>query len=167
MKSARIKAAAQRGFTLIELMIVVAIIGVLAAIALPAYQDYIVRAKVTEGLSLAASAKTAVAENASSGSAFAQGWTLPAATDSVSGVAISPTTGEITITYKPKVAATGSNTLVLSPRDGGQTGSALSVGVPPTGGSITWNCISAASTGAVTGTQGTLAGKYVPASCRL
>ena len=52
----------QKGFTLIELMIVVAIIGILAAIAIPAYQDYTIRAKVTEGINLADSAKTAVAE---------------------------------------------------------------------------------------------------------
>jgi type IV pilus assembly protein PilA len=60
--------AIQKGFTLIELMIVVAIIGILAAIAIPAYQDYTIRAQVTEGLNLAADLKAAVAENyASSG----------------------------------------------------------------------------------------------------
>ena len=52
----------QKGFTLIELMIVVAIIGILAAIAIPAYQDYTIRAQVSEGLNLAAAAKAAVAE---------------------------------------------------------------------------------------------------------
>ncbi len=55
--------AMQKGFTLIELMIVVAIIGILAAIAIPAYQDYTIRAQVTEGLNLAADLKAAVAEN--------------------------------------------------------------------------------------------------------
>ena len=55
----------QKGFTLIELMIVVAIVGILAAIAIPAYQDYTVRARVTEGLSLASAAKVTVSENAS------------------------------------------------------------------------------------------------------
>ena len=151
----------QQGFTLIELMIVVAIIGILAAVALPAYQDYTVRAKVTEGLSLAASAKTAVSENAANGSAFASGWTAPNATDAVSSVAISATTGEITITYTTKVAAGTANTLVLAPRDGAN---ALTAGTPPTSGSVTWNCNSVASSAA--GAKGTLLGKYVPAECR-
>ena len=61
----------QKGFTLIELMIVIAIIGILAAIALPAYQDYTIRTKVSEGLSLAAAAKLAVAETAQSQGIFA------------------------------------------------------------------------------------------------
>ena len=57
----------QKGFTLIELMIVVAIVGILAAIAIPAYQDYTIRARVTEGLSLASAAKTTVSENMQTG----------------------------------------------------------------------------------------------------
>ena len=63
----------QQGFTLIELMIVVAIVGILAAIALPAYQDYTVRAKVSEGIARLDEAKTSVAEYYSSNSAFPAG----------------------------------------------------------------------------------------------
>ena len=75
------KRTMQQGFTLIELMIVVAIIGILAAVALPAYQDYTKRAKVTEGLSLASAAKLAVAENAANGVQYDKGWTAPSATN--------------------------------------------------------------------------------------
>src|ERR1700675_2623730 len=95
----------QKGFTLIELMIVVAIIGILAAIAIPAYQDYTVRAKVTEGLNLADSAKTSVAEGFQSNGingvnaasvAWAAGFT---ASKYVSGITINAANGEIQITY--------------------------------------------------------------------
>ncbi len=149
--------AMQKGFTLIELMIVVAIIGILAAVALPAYQDYTVRAKVTEGMSLAASAKTAVAENAANGKNYDSGWTAPAATPNVSSVAISQTTGDITITY---TAAAGNGALVLRPFDGNTafSGGTATASTVPTKGSINWVCGASAAT--------TIAQKFLPAACR-
>ncbi len=145
--------AIQKGFTLIELMIVVAIIGILAAVALPAYQDYTMRAKVTDGLSLSESAKLAVAENASNGKNFDSGWTAPSSTSNVASVAIDQTAGGITITY---TAALGSKTMTIVPTSGGTAlaGDATSSTVP-TGGSIEWNC-----------TGGTLEAKFRPAACR-
>ena len=130
----------QQGFTLIELMIVVAIIGILAAVAIPAYQDYTVRARVTEGLNLAEPAKTAVAETYQTNGAFAlsaSGWTSPNATTNVTSVAIADTTGVITVTM---TAAAGGTVITLTPT--------LTTGQP-----VTWVC------------SGTPA-KYVPANCR-
>ena len=157
--------AMQKGFTLIELMIVVAIIGILAAIALPAYQDYLVRSKVTEGLSLADAAKTSVSENAANGSPFANGWTAPGATPNVASVAISAT-GVITITYTAAVGAGG--TLTLTPVDGpSATGVALTAGTPPATGSLSWICKATGSTNAnAVAVAGTLLARYAPAACR-
>ena len=142
----------QSGFTLIELMIVVAIIGILAAVALPAYQDYTVRARVSEGLALASAAKTAVAENAASATAFDAGWNAPAATDNVASIAVDNATGAITVTYTAAAGgAAGANTIIFTPTAGG---AALVAGTPPQG-AIEWDC-----------TGGTLDDRYRPANCR-
>ena len=153
----------QKGFTLIELMIVVAIIGILAAVALPAYQDYTVRAKVTEGLVVASSAKLAVAENAANGKQFDSGWTLPTATANVSSIGITQTTGVITITY---TAAAGNGTILITPTSSGAAlaGTTTSSTVP-TGGSVNWSCANDGVT--LTAQTGTLISKYRPAQCRV
>jgi len=135
------------GFTLIELMIVVAIIGVLAAIAIPAYQDYTIRAQVAEGLALATGAKSAVWDYSANygqmpASNSVAGLALPA---SITGNYVSQVTvvdGRIQVQFGNKIntAALG-QTIILSPVS--------------TSGSIIWDC-----------SGGTLIAKYRPTSCR-
>jgi type IV pilus assembly protein PilA len=146
----------QQGFTLIELMIVVAIIGILAAIALPAYQDYTVRSRVSEAITAADAAKVTVADNAANGTAFGQGYNAGTTSQNIATApVIDGATGAITVVTTTKA---GGMTILMSPFDGGAAGvpgNKLTKGTPPVN-QIVWACSATPATGF----------KYVPANCR-
>ena len=135
----------QKGFTLIELMIVIAIIAILAAIALPAYQDYATRAKMSEVIVMMEPAKLAVSETASSlgdlGSVTAanSGYSFPGATTYVSNIAITDNTGVVTAT---STVPNATGNVLLTPTQIAGTAQ------------LTWVCSSAIPT------------KYLPSKCR-
>ena len=139
----------QQGFTLIELMIVIAIVGILAAVALPAYQDYTVRAKVSEAVAKAAEIKTAVAEYYSAnsvlpGSITAAGTTI-VATKTIKSATLS-STGLLTMVVQNVGGDTATNNAFV-----------LSL-TSTSGGVLQWKCKTAAST--------PIKSNYLPASCR-
>ncbi|MEB4593391.1 pilin, partial [Candidatus Thiothrix sp. Deng01] len=166
-----------------------AIIGILAAIALPAYQDYTIRAKVTEGLGLAEPAKLAVATEGAASSLdlarVANTWNLENDTTGaglghsskfVDSIFMATATGVVTITYNTNNVGLGANanTIVLSPYIRSTSAAATDLATAQgagTTGSIDWACASdtkasASATGMASATAGTILAKYVPAACR-
>jgi prepilin-type N-terminal cleavage/methylation domain-containing protein len=138
----------QKGFTLIELMIVVAIIGILAAIAIPAYSDYTERAKVSELVTLASSCKASVSE-------YYQAQGVFPANNGAAGCGTVSTAKVTSLTVTGNAAVSGTITVVSALTKA--TGNYTLVGTPTANDSVEWDCSTAATT---------IPDKYLPANCR-
>ena len=150
----------QKGFTLIELMIVIAIIGILASVALPAYQDYTIRAKVTEGLVAVGALRTGVTESFADSSmpgilAYSiviGGAQAELTTGKITAISVVPTTGTILVTLGGITQLAALNQLAYVPTIQGNP-----LSLTNNRGSIDWDC---------TGVLTTVTGNYLPHNCR-